>query len=210
MRTVAETEEAAVPTRTDRRREKTRARLIAAARALITEKAVSGLRINEITERADVALGSFYNYFESKEDIVDAVVADSLGSLTEALATPATEDQDPAEVVGNAVRSFVALAYEDPDFARLVVHLEHADVLIAASVHPPARRALERGIAEGRFDVADVEVVVTGIVGGALSLMRAIVDGRVGKGADEEYARTALRALGIPAKQAERLARNPG
>src|SRR5882757_8823572 len=110
-----------VPNRTDRRRERTRGKLTDATRELIVEKGVSGLRINEITERADVALGSFYNHFESKEEIVDAVVTDSLRELAEALATGAVED--PAELVSVAIRRFVGLAYDDPAFARLVVHL---------------------------------------------------------------------------------------
>ena len=109
------------PTRTDRRRERTRGRLTDATRELIAEKGVAALRIQEITERADVALGSFYNHFDSKEEVVEAVVADSLQNIAETLAADPVED--PAELVAAAIRRFVGLAYSDPDFARLVVHL---------------------------------------------------------------------------------------
>jgi AcrR family transcriptional regulator len=194
------------PNRRERRRERTRDAMTDAARELITEKGVAGLRISEITERADVALGSFYNHFESKEDLVEAVVAESLQSLAEALATPATADQDPAEVVSLAIRKFVGLAYADPSFARLVVHLNHADALFVTAVHPAARSAVELGIHSGRFDVPDLEVAVTAIVGGSLALMRAIVDGRVGDGAAEVYASSALRALGVPTDEARAIA----
>jgi AcrR family transcriptional regulator len=195
------------PTRTDRRRERTRARLTEATRALITEKGVSGLRINEITERADVALGSFYNHFESKEEIVDAVVTDSLRELAEALATGAVED--PAELVSVAIRRFVGLAYDDPAFARLVVHLNHADALFAAAVHPAARRAVDLGVDSKRFDVNDIEVAVTSILGGSLALMRSIVDGHLGKGAEDAFAEISLRALGVPAGDAAEIVRRP-
>lgn len=192
------------PTRSDRRRERTRSRLTAATRALIAEKGVAGLRINEITERADVALGSFYNHFASKEEIVEAVVADSLRELADALATRSDEDQDVADLVSTAVRRFIRLAYDDPDFARLVVHLNHADALFATSVHPAARRAVELGVGSGRFQTRDVGMTVTSIVGGAMALMRGVVDGRVGAGADVAHAEIALRALGLsPAEAAE-------
>ncbi|HEX3899313.1 MAG TPA: TetR/AcrR family transcriptional regulator [Mycobacteriales bacterium] len=194
-----------VPTRTDRRRERTRARLTEATRALITEKGVAGLRINEITERADVALGSFYNHFESKEDIVDAVVTDSLRELAETLATGSVED--PAELVSVAIRRFVGLAYDDPAFARLVVHLNHADALFAAAVHPAARRAVDLGVASGRFEITDIEVVVTSILGGSLALMRSIVDGRLGKGAEAAFAEISLRSLGVPISDAAQIVR---
>src|SRR3954467_7412214 len=158
---------------TSGRRERTRAALLRAGRELITAKGVAGLRVTEITEGAGVALGSFYNHFESKEDLVETVVADSLGSLAETLATPAA-DQDPAELVGFAIRRFVGFANEDPDYARLVVHLDHADALFMRAVYPAARRALELGVTSGRLVVPDVEVAVVTMLGGALALMRAI------------------------------------
>jgi AcrR family transcriptional regulator len=197
------------PTRTDRRRERTRTRITDATRSLIAEKGVAALRINEITERADVALGSFYNYFASKEEVVEVVVADSLRELADTLATRSDEHQDPAELVSVAIRRFVALAYEDPDFARLVVHLNHADALFAASVHPAARRAVEIGVAAGRFDTGDVGMAVTSIVGGAMALMRAVLDGRLGPGAETAHAEIALRALGVPPADAQAVAARP-
>jgi AcrR family transcriptional regulator len=205
---VAETD-AAPLTRTDRRREQTRAALVGAARELITAKAVSGLRINEITERADVALGSFYNYFESKEDIVETVVSESLRDLAEAVATKTTDDQDPGELVSVAIRRFVRLAYDDRAFARLVVHLNHADALFASAVHPAARGAVQAGIASGRFQVTDLEVAVTAIVGGALALMRAIVDDQLPAGAEIAYAELAIRALGISPDEAAEITARP-
>ena len=201
------TASAAPPTRTDRRRERTRTRLLEAARSQIAEKGVSGLRINEITEAADVALGSFYNHFESKEAIVEAIVADSLQELAETLATGALED--PAELVSAAIRQFVGLAYDDPDFARLVVHLDHADALFARAVHPAARRAVDLGIASGRFAVNDIEVAVTVILGGSLHLMRGIVDGRSREGAQDAWAELALRLLGLTPEAAAEVARRP-
>lgn len=199
----------APPTRTDRRRERTRAKLSDAARSLIAEKGVAGLRISEITERADVALGSFYNHFSSKEEIVEAVVAESLRELTEALAAPTAEDQDVAELVSSAIRRFVGLAYDSPDFAQLVVNLNHADALFTTSVHPAARSAVELGVASGRFHVSDVGMAVTSVVGGAMALMRGVLDGRVGPGAATAHAEIALRALGVPLDEACAIAERP-
>lgn len=198
---------AEVRTRTDRRRERTRGKLTDATRELIAEKGVAGLRIQEITERADVALGSFYNHFDSKEAVVEAVIAESLQGITETLAAAPLEDA--AELVSIAVRRFVGLAYSDPEFASLVVHLNHADALFGVAVHPAARIAVQRGIAEDRFDVPDLEVAVTAILGGALAVMRAIVDGRLGKNAERNYAEAALRSLGVPPTDAAEVVRRP-
>ena len=55
-----------------RRREETRARLLEAARALTLERDIEAITIADITARADVGFGSFYNHFESKEAILQA------------------------------------------------------------------------------------------------------------------------------------------
>jgi AcrR family transcriptional regulator len=196
-----------VRNRTDRRRERTRGKLTDATRELIVEKGVAGLRIQEITERADVALGSFYNHFQSKEAAVEEVIAGSLRDITEALAADPVEDA--AELVSTAIRSFVGLAYTNPDFARLVVHLDHAEDIFAVAVYPAARTAVQRGIKEKRFSVPDLDVAVTLIVGGALALMRSIVDDRLGPGADRHYAQISLRALGVPDADAAEVSRRP-
>lgn len=200
-------EVAEVRTRTDRRRERTRGKLTDATRELIAEKGVAGLRIQEITERADVALGSFYNHFDSKEAVVEAVIAESLQGLTETLAADPVEDA--AELVSIAVRRFVGMAYSDPEFASVVVHLNHADALFGVAVHPAARTAVQRGINEGRFDVPDLEVAVTGILGGSLAVMRAIIDGRLGKNAEIAHAEAALRSLGVTPADAADVVRRP-
>jgi AcrR family transcriptional regulator len=203
------TEQASVtrPNRTDRRRERTRSKLTEATRELITQKGVGGLRIGEITERADVALGSFYNHFASKDEIVETVVAESLREITQALAT--TPVEDPAELVSAAIRRFIGVAYADPDFARLVIHLANADSLFMTAVYPAARSAVERGVASGRFQVPDLDVSVTAIAGGALALMRHILDDDLGKGADTAFAEISLRALGVSLDDAAEVVRRP-
>jgi AcrR family transcriptional regulator len=190
-------------TRSDRQRERTRRGLVDAARILIAEKGVAGLRIQEITERADVALGSFYNHFSSKEELVEAVVTESLADLASVAITSVGDDADPAETVALAHLRFIRLAYEQPDFARLVVNLDHADALFSNAVQPYARIALERGIANGRFVVAEIEVTLTAVIGGAFALIREILDGRFGPGVEVALTSYVLTSLGLTAGDAE-------
>jgi AcrR family transcriptional regulator len=185
------------PTRGTRRRARTRQKLTDAATVLIAEKGVAGLRIQEITERADVALGSFYNHFESKEELVEAVVAETIGVRAEAIVARMASIPDPAEVVSFACRRVIRIAYEDPELAWLFVHLDRADVLFENMVLPYWQQTLERGLADGRFDVAETHIALTGITGGALAVMRAVLDGRYGPDADAVFAEGVLRSLGV-------------
>ncbi|HSV41400.1 MAG TPA: TetR/AcrR family transcriptional regulator [Nocardioidaceae bacterium] len=194
--------------RIDRRRERTRQRLVEAGRTLITEKGVAGLRIQEITAEADVALGSFYNYFPTKEDLVEAVVEESLAELgAESIVGDGSED--PAVTAAAAILRVVRLAFEAPDFARLLINLNHADVLFLRAFQPYARVVVERGIAQKRFSVPDIDVSVNFVVGASLALIRGILDGEHAEGAEISHTEVSLRALGVPNDEARRISQLP-
>jgi AcrR family transcriptional regulator len=194
-------------TRSERTRLRTRRQLLDAGRTLIAAKGVAGLRIQEITEEADVALGSFYNYFDSKEQFLEAVITESLSDLASAIITNIDDDTDPAEVVALANLRVIRLAYDEPDFARLIVNIGHSEALFGDAVHPHARVAVERGIESGRFVVADVEVLLTAVIGGAFALIRQILDGNHGPNAHVAFARHVLASLGLPPDEAEAVTR---
>jgi AcrR family transcriptional regulator len=194
-------------TRTERQRLRTRRLLLDAGRTLIAAKGVAGLRIQDITEEADVALGSFYNYFQSKEELLEAVITESLSDLTSAIITNVDDDTDPAEVVALANLRVIRLAYDEPDFARLIVNIGHSEALFGDAVHPYARIAVERGIESGRFVVGDIEVLLTAVIGGAFALIREILDGRHGARAHHAFARHVLASLGLPPDEAEAVVR---
>jgi AcrR family transcriptional regulator len=184
-----------------------RRRLIDAASGLIAEHGVEGLRLRELADRADVGFGSFYTHFATKEELVEAVVAEHVSSLSEAIIAYAVERDDPAETAVIAHRSFVRLAYEDPQLARLLVHLDGADALLELASQPYLAPVLQRGIDRGRFAAIELDIAISFIVGATIGVMRGILDGRLGADADVGSARTLLRACGLPDEEALTLAR---
>src|ERR1700741_5189303 len=68
----------AAANRNQRRRQRTRETILAAAELVFRRKGVDGATVNDITEQADVAHGSFYNCFKSPDEIVQGLVASSL------------------------------------------------------------------------------------------------------------------------------------
>jgi AcrR family transcriptional regulator len=183
-----------------------RRRLIEAATELIAEHGVEGLRLRELADRADVGFGSFYTHFASKEELVEVVISDYVGSLTGAIIAYAAERDDPAETVVIAHRNFIRLAYEDPQLARLLIHLDRADALLETATVPILGPLLERGLAAGRFRGVDVAVAISFIVGATIAVMRGILDERLGSDADVASARTLLQAIGLSDGEALRLA----
>jgi AcrR family transcriptional regulator len=192
--------------RVARKRSLARRRLIAAAIELIAEKGVDGLRLREIADRADIGFGSFYNHFASKEELVEAVVAEYVGSLTQAIIVSADEFEDPAQTAAVAHRMFVRLAYDDPQLAWVIVHLDRSDALLETASRPHLGPVLARGIETGRFHGIEIEVAVSFIVGATIAVMRGILAGRLGIDADVGSARILLRACGLTDAEALELA----
>lgn len=66
-----------------RRMEKTKAALLDSAMKLFSERGIYLTRVEDITEGADVAKGSFYNYFASKDVLVAEILAEAILVLEE-------------------------------------------------------------------------------------------------------------------------------
>jgi len=90
-------------TRLNRRRAHTRAALIGAARRLLAEDRTA-VSVLEITETADVGLGSFYNHFESKQDLFDAAIEEMLEAHGRLMDAVSEGIADPAEAFTRSFR----------------------------------------------------------------------------------------------------------
>ena len=197
------------PDRHARRRERTRAQLVEAAKTLFARKGVDSTRINEITDEADVGFGSFYNYFESKEAIVEAVLADTVASQGAAIDAVAGRLEDPAEVIAAAHRHFVRLARSDPDWAWLLVRMDVSHNIVNMALAPLAQRDIRRAVRAGRLQVSNERIALVASGGALLAVMRAVLDGQAPKDADVHHAEGVLRLLGLPADEAAEVARRP-
>jgi AcrR family transcriptional regulator len=195
--------------RRTRRRELTREKLLHAARGVFARKGIDNTRINEITEAADVGFGSFYNHFDSKEAIVEAVLAETVTAQAAAVDRLTKDLDDPAEVVSVAHRFFVRQASSDPDWAWLLIRLESSHDVALAAMTPFALRDLQRAVEAGRFQVSSRRVALAASGGALLSVMRAVLDGRAPTDADVVHAEGVLRLFGLPAVEAAEVARRP-
>ena len=154
-------------TRLDRRKARTRAALVAAARELLTSRDPAGVSIQEITDAADVGFGSFYNHFQSKQELFDAAVAEVIeehGAMLEKI-TAAMED--PAEVFAASVRITARFPKSHPQLARIIDRTGPQYLTSPSGLAPRARRDLQRAKDAGRLSFGDPDVAIA-CAGGAL------------------------------------------
>ena len=191
----------------ERRRRRTREVLVDAAREVFAAQGVETTTIQEITEAADVAKGSFYNHFDSKADVLRAVVETTLRELGRAL-DRLTEPlrADPARVISVSLRHTLRAGVEDPTLGWFLLRAADADSVGEAALGAFARRDLRRGVQSGRFRAAGADLAGTLIGAGMLAVLRRRLRGELTSAADAELALHALRLLGVPEGQARAIA----
>ncbi|MFN7017066.1 MAG: TetR/AcrR family transcriptional regulator [Fimbriimonadales bacterium] len=94
--------------RRERRREETRQRLIEAALALMQEKPFEQVTVEEITTLADVAKGTFFTYFPTKEHLLHAYMRDLANEVYEFLESLQPEDAPSQWEIMRQVMLFIA------------------------------------------------------------------------------------------------------
>lgn len=192
--------------RRERRKIEARRRLLSAARRLIAEQGGDELRIGDITAAADLGFGTFYNYFESKDAIVEAVLADVLASAATAIGSRALEFDDPAETASFSYRRFLRFARDEPELAAVLTQLTGAEDLFESSLLPYARKTLERGRDSGRFLIDDIELCLTSIAAAAFAAIKGVLSGRIGPDAEVSGAEMMLRGFGVGFDEAREIA----
>src|SRR5437867_12533088 len=87
----------------------------------MARKGIGSTSIQEITDTADVGFGSFYNHFDSKEAIAEAVMEEAIESFGAAADRLADVIEDPAEVLAASVRPAVLTPAADEAWASLLI-----------------------------------------------------------------------------------------
>jgi len=192
-----------------RRRQRTRAKLLSAAQAVMARKGTDATTIQEITEEADVGFGSFYTHFESKDAIVEAMMAETLETFGNALDRISEAVADPAEVLSASLRYGVERAISEPDLGWFLVHSGVSAHQMRLGLGVRMARDIRLGIESGRLQADDLEATLFAVGGIVLSIMAARLDGRLESEAPERAAILALNLLGIPNPEAREIAHRP-
>jgi AcrR family transcriptional regulator len=106
------TQPAAPPTRRERKKLETRAALEAAALRLFAEQGYEQTTVEEIAEAADVAVRTFFRYFQSKQHVLFGEVAHNVAGRMRATLQQRPTTESPVEAVGAALR---LMEQEQPD-----------------------------------------------------------------------------------------------
>ena len=196
--------------RLQRRKMRTRSALIRAAQRFIAEGKLS-VPILDITQAADVGMGSFYNHFSSKEELFEAAVTDALDNLGALLDGVTASTTDPAEAFAVNYRLSGRLFRYRPQEAALLLAHGGSLILSDRGLSPRALRDITAAIERGRFSITDPELALA-IAGGMFVGLATLLRERPERDTDatvDEVTERLLRTLGMTPQQARSVCRKP-
>lgn len=199
---------AAAPNRHERRRAATRARLVDAAYRVLGTDGLDA-SIASITEAADVGFGTFYNHFETREDLLHALAEDVVRRIAEPVHAAVEPLADPAERLTATVRLMLRRLRTESAVGRVFVALEETAEVLRASSGPRTRRQLEAGRDAGRFTFPSTRAALAVVGGGFRGHLRLSVESGAGDADDVAFAAMLLTALGVDAAEAAEVAARP-
>lgn len=193
-----------------RQRAQTRAALIKAAQQLIAEHRTN-VAILEITQLADVGMGSFYNHFESREQLFQAAVDDALEQQGDFLDRVTTDLEDPAEAFARSFRMVGRLHRLVPELSKVILSQGAALVTSDHGLAPRALRDIRAAVDAGRFTQTDATAALLITGGAALSLAQHIHENPDADDAalTDTVTQSLLVMLGLSSEDARAIARLP-
>jgi AcrR family transcriptional regulator len=109
------------------RGERTLRKILSAALKEFGERGFSEASIVGITQRAKVALGTFYTYFDSKEEVFQALVRDMSAQVRDHVAPSLRDATDGLDKEQRALAAFLRFAAEHKEVYRIIDEAEFVD-----------------------------------------------------------------------------------
>jgi len=187
--------------RTDRRKVRTRAALIAAGQELIRDGRDANASIQTITDLADVGFGSFYNHFATKDELFAAAIAAAMVDYLEWLDSRLPAGAEPAQRLYESVRLTGRLATELPltaaVLARRFTLVEVSDDSLGARMRGDVSAAL--AAAEIALSANEIRILSLAALGAMQSVLAATpsLSAEETAEAGEILARGVLRLLSL-------------
>jgi AcrR family transcriptional regulator len=186
-----------------KKRERTRSALLDSAISVFASKGFEATRIIDITTHAEMANGTFYNYYQDKDELLRDVAAGLAVEITGRINDEMEGLNHGPTRVALATARLLKIARREPEWLNVLLEgLFFVPELQSATVQY-LRQDLEMGIEQGHFTIGINLLLVNQI----LSLIRAalLLDPDMSDATIAQTCEAVLRLLGMTPKRASKL-----
>jgi AcrR family transcriptional regulator len=193
-------------TRGHKKRERTRRGLVDAALRLVARKEVGEIALLEVAAEAAVSNGTIYNYFRTRDEVLEAVGIAMAAEFSDAISALSTDVHCGAQRLSIGVRMFVCRAADDHPWANALLRIIHFDQAMRSRLAEHVLGDLREGLRAGTLDE---EIALDMVVSCTTGAMRSVIEGRAVADHDLKVAEIILKALGVTPARAKRIASKP-
>lgn len=191
-------------TRGYKKKARTRQALVEAAMRIYSDKGVVALTLNDLAEEAGVSHGTVYNYFKTREEVLQAVGIELADQLSNLITEASRDIENGAERVAVGVRMFIRQGKRDPVWAGAVTGIFQHDHSIKSVVANNLQQDLKLGLEQGHFCIKNEIIAMSVVASSTFGAISLVVEGLNFENYDAIVAEMILLALGVaPAKAKE-------
>ena len=191
------------------RRERTRIRLLAAAAQVLAEHGEQKATIDDFIQAAGVARGTFYNYYQTRGEILDDLWAEIGRDPFVGIQKACASIKDPAERLVTKTRLVLKTAQDNSTWGWVVFALSLDITTVNADLLAFPRPDLEDGLRKGRFKFDDIHAAKDLVVGACRTALHALLTEERSEDYPRALSALMLRSLGISATEAQALVKRP-
>jgi len=179
------------------RREHTRHKILVAALKIFAQKGGEAPIIEDFMAEAGIARGTFYNYFRTTQELLQATLVWLGADLIASIENEIGALTDPLLRLTTGIRLWLGRAEQDPTWAAFIARPEFLDALPFESVFAPVMCDLRAGRLCGLFQFPDDRAAVDLLAGTLLIAMRHAIHGAPYPEYSTDIARIILQGLGV-------------
>jgi AcrR family transcriptional regulator len=187
------------------RRERTEARILESAMQVFAEKGPDAPLIDDFVRAAGIARGTFYNYYRSTGELLEAVSHILEDDLIASIVLELETITDPLVRLATGLRLWMAKAESDPAWCSFIVRVRRR----AGAVERELGRDLHDAMKSGQVKAPSLALARDLAVGTILEAMGRMTEERVPRSYSGDVVAVILRGLGVDARSIRALLARP-
>lgn len=191
------------------RREKTRMKLIEAALPVFAAKGPDEPVIDDFIAAAQVSRGTFYYHFRTTADLLAAVAGTMSDEVLGVVDPIVREIDDPAERISAGTRLYMGMATRYPIWGKFLTRVGSRTSVRGLLIDVYLSRDIVLGMDSGRLKVHDPAVARDIVLGSIYYGIETMLTEPTRATHSQEIMASVLRGLGVPAREAHRIAHLP-
>jgi AcrR family transcriptional regulator len=189
---------------------RTRVALLRAAISVLGKESGRLATVDNVISESGMARGTFYNYFEGRDQLFEAVAYELSHDFNSTLEASLAGGSDPAKRASTWIRQYLRRVRADRQWGWALVNVSlNGPKLFGDESYNEALQTIAAGCATGIFKVGNREAALDVALGAVLVSAMTILQGSTKPDHPEATTELILRALGVPGSQAQRIVALP-